>query len=70
VYFDILSNKLQKLTDSQNSMQVEDDSMFTDTVLRMKIKMARACHEQNNFALALKILKETYMVRVDNHNKY
>lgn len=67
MYIDHISSKLQKLDNSQNSMEVDGESLFSDVVLRMKIKMARGCFEQNNFSLALKILKETYSVGVKSY---
>lgn len=64
VYLEHISSKLQKLDSSQNSMEVDEDGLFTDTVLAMRVEMAQSCQEQNNFSLALKILKETYSVCV------
>ena len=40
----------------------DDEDMFLDTKLKLKLKMATSCREQNNFTLTLKILKETHSV--------
>ncbi|XP_052761107.1 DNA-dependent protein kinase catalytic subunit-like isoform X2 [Mya arenaria] len=58
VYMDHISSHLQKLDDSQAS--VESDDPYLDTKLRLKLLMARSCGDQNNFAQTLRILKETY----------
>ena len=58
---DHISGKLLSQASSQDSMEEED--MFMDTKLRLKLKMAESCKEQNNYTLTLRILKETHSVR-------
>ena len=63
MYLDHIQGRLQKQEpDSQDSVDMEADDIFLDTKLRLKLKMAESCKEQNNFTLTLRILKETHNV--------
>ena len=63
VYLDHISSRLKKSEpDSQDSVDMEADDIFLDTKLRLKLKMADSCREQNNYTLTLRILKETHSV--------
>ena len=44
---------------------MEADDIFLDTKLRLKLKMADSCKEQNNYTLTLRILKDTHSVSED-----
>ncbi|XP_052262779.1 DNA-dependent protein kinase catalytic subunit-like isoform X1 [Dreissena polymorpha] len=58
VYLDHISSRLRRQDDSQQSVDGED--MFLDIKLRLRLAMAQSCTNQNNFALTLRLLKETY----------
>ena len=59
MFMDHISGKLQSQANFQDSM--EEDA-FLDIKLRLKLKMAEGCKEQNNFSLTLRILKETLSI--------
>lgn len=59
---DLISQKLTGLSDSELMETEQDSSHFLDTKIRLKLGMARAAQEQNNFNLTLKILKQTHKV--------
>ncbi|XP_064600499.1 DNA-dependent protein kinase catalytic subunit-like [Liolophura sinensis] len=60
VFMNLISQKLSGLSDSELMETEQDTSHFLDTKIRLKLGMARAAREQNNFNLTLKILKQTY----------
>lgn len=61
VYMDKIRDQML----SSNLMEEDhDSSIFEDIKLRQQLKLAHSCQEQNNFNLTLRILKETYSVRV------
>ena len=71
VYLDHINGRLQKHEpDSQDSADLEADDIFLDTKLRLKLKMAESCKEQNNFTLTLRILKETHSVSIIKSTVY
>lgn len=53
----------ERLQSAPGSMEMEEGDMFEDEKLELRLNMARSCLQQNNFSLALRILKETFSVR-------
>lgn len=54
----------ERLQSEADSMETDEGDMFEDEKLELRLNMARSCLQQNNFTLALRILKETFSVSV------
>ena len=54
----------ERLQSEADSIETDEGDMFEDEKLELRLNMARSCLQQNNFTLALRILKETFSVSV------
>ncbi|KAK6170524.1 hypothetical protein SNE40_018898 [Patella caerulea] len=57
VYLDHICHRLN--TKNRDSQEDDEEDLFEESKLRLKLAMAQSCKGQNNFALTLRILKKT-----------